>query len=237
MKRARCTRSVCGGQDRCATVRHVRTHVFVCRSVTGLDRPTVSGHFLLALPKPAVEQIQHVSEALARELGVVAVALVTAERMLAVHFHPREAGSGVFESGVDALAALTRDMRILAAPDHQQLAANLPDPVQRVIVHTLAETALVDIGGVEAGRCPDIGIEGGTEGKMAADTDPDRPELAGARGVVGEKVEDGTGVRVVGSKLFSDLVGVAPVGARRVVGEDDTRILLELVEDLRTATV
>ena len=237
MKRARCTRSVCGGQDRCATVRHVRTHVFVCRSVTGLDRPTVSGHFLLALSKPAVEQIQHVSEALARELGVVAVALVTAERMLAVHFHPREAGSRVFESGVDALAALTRDMRILAAPDHQQLAANLPDPVQRVIVHTLAETALVDIGGVEAGRCPDIGIEGGTEGKMAADTDPDRPELAGARGVVGEKVEDGTGVRVVGSKLFSDLVGVAPVGARRVVGEDDTRILLELVEDLRTATV
>ena len=27
---------------------------------------------------------------------------------------------------------------------------------------------------------PDIGIEGGTEGKMTADTNPDRPELAGA---------------------------------------------------------
>jgi len=40
--------------------------VFVGRSVTGLDRPTFRGHFLIALPKPAVEQIQHVSEALAR---------------------------------------------------------------------------------------------------------------------------------------------------------------------------
>jgi hypothetical protein len=146
--------------------------------VTGLDRPTVSGHVLVPLPKPAVEQIQYVSEALPRELGVVARALVAAERMLTVHLHPLEAGSGVFECSVDALAALTRDVRILAAPDHQQLAANLSDPVQGVVVHTLAETALVDIGGVEAGRGPDIGIEGGTEGKMAADTDPDRPELA-----------------------------------------------------------
>ena len=205
--------------------------------MTGLDRTAVNGHFLLALPKPTVEQIQHVPEALARELGVVAGALVAAERMLAVHLHPREASAGVFERSVDALAALTRYVRILAAPDHQQLAANLPDPAQRVVIHTLAEAGLVDIGGVETSRGPDIGIEGGTEGKMAADTDPDRPQLAGARGVVGEKVEDGTGVRVVGSKLFSDLVGVAPVGARRVVGEDDTRILLELVEDLRTATV
>jgi hypothetical protein len=34
--------------------------------VAGLDRPTFRGHFLIALPKPAVEQIQHVSEALAR---------------------------------------------------------------------------------------------------------------------------------------------------------------------------
>jgi hypothetical protein len=28
----------------------MRTRVFVCRLVTGLDRPTVSGHFLVALP-------------------------------------------------------------------------------------------------------------------------------------------------------------------------------------------
>jgi hypothetical protein len=34
--------------------------------VTGLDRPTVSRHFLLALPKPAMEQIQHLPEALPR---------------------------------------------------------------------------------------------------------------------------------------------------------------------------
>jgi hypothetical protein len=98
----------------------------VCRLVSGLDRPAVSGHFLLALSKSAVEQVQHVSEALARELGVVAKALVAAERVLAVHLHPREAGSGVFERGVDGLATLTRDVRILAAPDHRQLAANSP---------------------------------------------------------------------------------------------------------------
>src|SRR4030095_15858630 len=91
------------------------------RSVTGLDRLAPSGHFLVALPKPAVEQIQHVSEALARELGVIAVALVAPEGMLAVHLHPGEAGSGVFQRGVDGLAALPRDVRILTAPHHQQL--------------------------------------------------------------------------------------------------------------------
>ena len=131
-------RSVGGRQDRFvvarirwATTGQLRTRVFVCRSVTGLDRPTVSGHFLLALPEPAVEQIQHVSEALARKLGVVARALVAAERMLAVHLQPREAGPGVFKRGVDVLTALTRDVRILATPDHQQLAARSPRPVQR----------------------------------------------------------------------------------------------------------
>ena len=72
---------------------------------------------------------------------------------------------------------------------------------------------------------------------MTTDADPDRPELAGAGGVVGEKVQDGTGVRVVGSKLFSDLVGVAPLGARGVVGEDDTGILLQPWKISGTATV
>jgi hypothetical protein len=55
--------------------------------VTGLDRPTFRGHFLIARPKPTVEQIQHVSGPLARELGVVARALVAAERMLATSTH------------------------------------------------------------------------------------------------------------------------------------------------------
>jgi hypothetical protein len=41
----------------------------------------------------------------------------------------------------------------------------------------------------------------------------------------------------VGSKLFSDLVGVAPVGARSVVGEDDTRTVLQLVEDLQQLVI
>ena len=120
----------CGGQDRWASTRQVRIRVFVCRSVSGLYWPAVSGHFLVALPKPAVEQVQRVSEALARELGVVARALVAAERVLAVHLQPREAGSGVFERGVDALTAFARDVRILAAPDHQQFTADLPDPVR-----------------------------------------------------------------------------------------------------------
>jgi hypothetical protein len=38
----------------------------VCRSVPGLDRPAANGHFRVALPEPAVEQVQHVPEALAR---------------------------------------------------------------------------------------------------------------------------------------------------------------------------
>ena len=88
-------RSVGGAQHRSVVTRtggrplaECEPAFVACRSVSRLDRPSVSGHFLLALPNPAVEQIQYVSEALACELGVVAVALVAAERVLAVHLQP-----------------------------------------------------------------------------------------------------------------------------------------------------
>jgi hypothetical protein len=84
---------------------------------------------------------------------------------------------------LDALAALPWDVLILAAPDHQQLATKFPNSVERVVLPILTEAALLAIGGAEAGTRRDIGIEGGTEGKTVADTDPDRPELARARGV------------------------------------------------------
>ena len=58
---------------------------------------------------------------------------------------------GGFEGGVDFQPTLQRDVRVLAAPDHEQLAGDLGDAVEGVIVHPGAEAALVDVGGVKAG--------------------------------------------------------------------------------------
>ena len=121
----------CGDRADGRLLAECRSASVACRSVSGLDRPAVSAHFLLTLPEPAVRRIEHMSEALARELGVVAGCPGRGRTHADRSPRGGGAGSGVFESSVDALvAAFTRDMRILAAPDHQQLTTDLPDPVQ-----------------------------------------------------------------------------------------------------------
>src|SRR5436190_20784911 len=91
------------------------------------------------------------------------------------------------QRGMNFRTALRGDVRILAAPDHQQLAFDLPDAVERVVVHAFSEAPLVDIGRVKAGRRENLRIHRGAESQMAPDADAHDANAARAVFVAAEK--------------------------------------------------
>jgi hypothetical protein len=164
------------------------------------------------------------------EFGVIADAFVAHEGVGSVDLVPAELLFEFVEAGEDGHAAFEGDMRVLAAPDHEEFAFDVFRAFEGV-VSAFAEGAFVDVGGVEAGGGEDVGVHGGAEGEMAADADAHRTEVAGAVGAGFEVVERGAGVGVIAGEFFCGLEGVAAVGTGLVVGEDGAGGF-ELVVDL-----
>ena len=154
------------------------------------------------------------------EVGVVAEALVAEEGVGSVDFDPAHAGPYLVELGLDHRPALEGDVRVLAAPDHEELSLDISGAGEGVVVHAGSERGLVEVGGVEADGAEDLGVEGGAEGEVAADADTHATDFAVAVGAGEEVVDDGAGVSVVAGELLFGLKGVASVGAGLVVGED-----------------
>ena len=127
--------------------------------------------------------------------------------------------------------AFERDVGILAAPDHEEFALDVGGAVKGVVTHALAETGFVDVSRVETCSGDDIGIHGGAESEMAADTDAHGSDAAGAVGTRLEVVDGGACVVIVAGDWLGGLELVAAVGAGLVVGEDGSGGL-ELVIDL-----
>jgi hypothetical protein len=174
----------------------------------------------VAFGELAVEEVEDEAVEAVGEFGVVADAFVAHEGVGAVDLVPAEARAELVEAGEHLHAAFEGDVRVLAAPDHEEFAVDVGGALEGVVVHAFAEAALVDVGGVEAGGAEDVGVHGGAEGEVAADADAHRAEVAGAVGARGEVVEDGAGVGVVAGELLGGLELVAAVGAGLVVGED-----------------
>ena len=168
----------------------------------------------------AAEEVDGHAVAGEGEFGIVAVAFVAKEGVGAVEFVPRKICAGGGEGGVNFGAAFGGYVRVLAAPDHEQLGLYFRDAGKGAVVHAGAEGAFVDIGRVETGGGEHVGIHRGAEGEVAADADADDAEGARARGVGLEEIEDGAGVGVEGGDGLGDFKGVAAVGAGLVVGED-----------------
>jgi hypothetical protein len=71
-------------------------------------------------------------------------------------------------------------VRILSAKHDQEFALDLRDSIERVIVQAFAQTSLVDVGRIAAGRCEDLGVGRGSEGKVSTDAETHRADLSGA---------------------------------------------------------
>jgi hypothetical protein len=145
-----------------------------------------------------VEEVEGEAVERVGEFGVVAWAFVAREGVGAIDFVPTDAQAELVEAREDFHAAFGGDVRVLAAPDHEELAADLGGASERVVGHAEAESALVDVSGVETDGAEDVGVEGGgAEGEVTADADAHGAEAAGAIGTRGKVIEDGAGVGVV----------------------------------------
>lgn len=170
--------------------------------------------------EPAAKKIHGKSEGVAGEFGIVAQALVAEEGVGGVELIPGEVNAGGGECLIDQGAAFGRHVRVLAAKDEHQLAAQLGGAGEGVVIEAGAEAVFVQIGGIKAGGGGDLGFQGGAVGEMAADARAEGAEATGAGVVVFQIREHGAVVVVVGGEGFGGFESIAGVGACLVVGEN-----------------
>src|SRR5688572_13054635 len=103
--------------------------------------------------------------------------------MGAVELVPSEVCSRGREGGVDFGATFAGNVRVLAAPDHHELAFNVRNSGEGVVGLAFPEAALVDIGGVETSGGGDPGNHGRAEREVAAETDAHGADATAAAGV------------------------------------------------------
>ena len=143
--------------------------------------------------------------------------------MLAVHFMPGEPRPGITQGVVDQLSAFAWNVRVLTAPDHQQFAMNILDAVKGIIMCSLPQAALVNIGGIKADAREHIGIHGGAKREMSSDANADGAQLACAVASILEIVQHRASIGIVGRQFLGDFQFIAPIGPGLIVGKGDAR--------------
>lgn len=88
------------------------------------------------------------------------MAFVAHERVLGVELVPCEVDVAGVERVVNQPAAVDGHVRVLPAEDHQQFAFDFFEPVERVVVHSLAKRALVNVRRIETSGRRNIGLHG-----------------------------------------------------------------------------
>jgi hypothetical protein len=103
--------------------------------------------------------------------------------------------------------------------NHDQLASDIFNTLDTVIVLALAERLRVDVGGKVAHGGSDALVESTAESEMAAETHSCGANTAVASLHAGEEVDAQSGIFVVCRELLLDFPCVSGVSARAVVGE------------------
>ena len=134
----------------------------------------------VSFTKLAAEQIKRHTVDRASGGRIVSSAFVPHECMGTVEFVPAEICSSVGQCIVNRGAAFAGNVRILSAKHNQEFALDLRDSIERVIVQAFAQTSLVDVGRIAAGRREDLGVGRGSEGKVSTDTETHGADLSGA---------------------------------------------------------
>lgn len=186
----------------------------------------------IAIAQLALEEIYRHAHAEPREHRIVTRSLVADKGVRAVEFVPGKVQIEFAHALVDDCAAFRRNMRILLAPDHHHLTFDIAGTFERIILHAEAQTALVNVRGVETDAGQHLGIHRRAETEMAADADAECADLPRAMLVLLQKSDHNASVIVVGLDRLIDLIIVAFVRAGLIVAQDRSD-LLELVKDLR----
>ena len=153
------------------------------------------------------------------ERRIVARAFVAQEGVLRVELVPGEVHVFLFERFVNFLSAFPRHVRILPAPEHEQLGFDV-DRTRKRVVSRFAQRGGVEIGRVKTGRRQHILVFGrGAKTKMTADANPDGAESAGARLVRLQIIEDRPGIAVERVQFLLLFQGVAAFRSGLIVGQ------------------
>ena len=91
-----------------------------------------------------------------RDLGVVTVADVAHEGVLAIELMPREREPRIGHGVVNLATTFARDMRVLSSPNHEHLGFDFGRTIKRAIVPSFSERTLSKVGAVEAGAGRDF---------------------------------------------------------------------------------
>jgi hypothetical protein len=152
-----------------------------------------------------MKQIKDQSPALVSERRIIAWAFITHERMGCIDFVPGEVRANFFETGFDRISSLEGDMRVLPAPEMQQLSFDFAGSGKRIVILALAETVRVDIGRIKASCRQNMRIHGGPECQMPADADTHRAQPARAVFKRTQVVQRGPGILVKDEISFAIL--------------------------------
>src|SRR6266853_1330049 len=174
-------------------------------------------HRQIAIAQSAMKEIKDQSIELICQLRLIADTFIAHERMSAVHLMPTELRVHLIQSGQHPHPAFQRDVRVLSAPDHQQLAIDVLRTLQRIVLHSFAEAALMDIGCIEARGPQHVGIHGRAECEMTTDADAQGPKLTSAIWAPLQMVQHRTCVCVEARELLGRLQRIAAIGAGRVI--------------------
>ena len=129
--------------------------------MTGLRRPPLGGPQITVTEFSTKEGDAH-AERKVGQFGIVTVALVAQECVGSIEFMPGKVGAGG-ERRIDPRPSLRRDMGILAPEDHEQLSLDFAHPIERIVIHSLPKSSLVNISRIEADRGIHLRIHGRPE--------------------------------------------------------------------------
>ncbi len=97
--------------------------------------------------------------------------------MRGIELMPLEMRTGITQRVIDQRPSLSGNVWVLSAPDQQQLARDLTDPVQTVVVPPLTKAALVDAGRIETGSGQHVSLHRRAKRQMPPMHIPMTPSL------------------------------------------------------------
>src|ERR1700739_4315381 len=128
-------------------------------------------HGVFSVAKNAAEQADRLGEGEVGRFGIEAGAFIASEGVLGGIEESFVADNGALQGAVNGFASRDWHVRVVGPEDHQKFTADFLCASQRSGIGVLTEFAIMDAGAVVTHGSPDIGLECGTKGQMAADAE------------------------------------------------------------------
>ena len=181
-------------------------------------------HGVFSVAENAAEQADRLGEGEVGRFGIEAGAFIASEGVLGGIEESFVADSGALQGAVNGFASCAGHVRVVGPEDHQKFTADFPCASQRSGIGVLTEFAIMDAGAVVTHGSPDIGLECGTKGQMAADAKTNGADFPWRdEGMLGKPVQTSAAVGIEMRDRRRCGVLLAAVASSVVEGDDRAR--------------